>query len=31
MLRGGGWIGMALTQRSGYRNETKVVAGYTFG
>jgi formylglycine-generating enzyme required for sulfatase activity len=30
MLRGGGWIGMALTQRSGYRNETKVVAGYSF-
>jgi formylglycine-generating enzyme required for sulfatase activity len=30
MLRGGGWIGMALTQRSGYRNDMKVVAGYSF-
>jgi formylglycine-generating enzyme required for sulfatase activity len=30
MMRGGGWIGMALTQRSGYRNDMNVVAGYGF-
>ena len=30
MMRGGGWIGMALTQRSGYRNDMNVAAGYSF-
>jgi formylglycine-generating enzyme required for sulfatase activity len=30
MMRGGGWSGGALTQRSGYRNEMNVVAGYSF-
>lgn len=30
ILRGGGWIGAALTQRAGYRNETNPVAGYSF-
>ena len=30
MMRGGGWNGGALTQRTGYRNEMNVVAGYSF-
>jgi formylglycine-generating enzyme required for sulfatase activity len=30
MARGGGWVGMALTQRSGYRSETRVVSGISF-
>jgi len=30
MMRGGGRNGGALTQRTGYRNEMNVVAGYSF-
>ena len=30
MLRGGGWNGAALTQRSGYRNDNIVEAGNSF-
>ena len=30
MMRGGGWNGPALTQRTGYRNEMNVIAGYNF-
>lgn len=30
MMRGGGWRGNALMQRSGYRNDMNAVAGYSF-
>jgi formylglycine-generating enzyme required for sulfatase activity len=30
MLRGGGWIGAALTQRSGYRSDGKVTSSNSF-
>lgn len=30
IVRGGGWQGMALTQRAGYRTEMNPAAGYSF-
>ena len=30
MLRGGGWSGPALTQRTGYRNDNIIAAGNSF-
>jgi formylglycine-generating enzyme required for sulfatase activity len=30
MVRGGGWVGMALTQRAGYRTEMDITLGRSF-